>query len=750
MMMADDEDEVTFDQSTLLTNRLKPQSRKKWCLKLFKTAGVSLAFLALGLCIAIPGPTLLDLMERVNTDTLHITYIFTARSGGYLLGSILGGFLFDRFDQQLLLCVILFFTSIATAAAPWCQTLLALAVMISFQGISMGFLDTGGNIYCIQIWGKNSGPYMQTLHFCFGVGAFIAPLLAKPFLSAVAVDSSLNATSSGILHIQGGNIPLVMPQYGQPDGEEEGNRDPRSLPWNLEHIIARREVEVNLTGSSSPMLTTTLKFVPTTVKPKKPIASDDVLRGDTAEEDPTKHLREPDVLSSSSAASPTLPPQPSFEPTSVPNANQTDNNTASQGQNITGSAPLLNTSSQANIGSANPETSTVILTTPGSTTASKAPVTTPSTHTPTSSKAQSSQSTATVLSQTSTSTQKTSDNSSISVLPNMTVTPAESTVHPHKPLKAVGDIVQSTLEAIKHMSKIQFAYLIIAVFLLLSSVLFITLYCWEKRESVLTSVGTDEDRGEITESRGFRFQMLILLFIFYFMYVGMEVTYGGFVMTFAVQAIAWSKDRGTIVTAIFWGAMAAGRGMAIFVARCCRPSVMLIIHLVLTLVASVILSFGVSHYHYLLWAGTLILGLGLSAIFPTGLSWAERYMKLTGKATAVMVVGSALGEMCVPVITGYFFTRISLMSLMYIILAMSTVASVLFVIMQNLASNRGDRYSVSKFLKLDEGESMEMVSQGDDVEIFSRENNSSKRKRVKFNLDMNGTSYKPLRSSEEE
>lgn len=597
------------------------------------------------------------------------------------------------------------------------------------------YLHTGGNIYCIQIWGKNSGPYMQTLHFCFGVGAFIAPLLAKPFLSADAVSSALNASGPGILHIQGGNIPLVMPQYGHSDGEGKGHRDPRGLPWDLEHVIARREAEENLTGSSNGTraTTTTLKVVTTTLHPppKKPYSHDGVLSDDAAEKDPTKQLREPDVaLSSSSTASPTVPPQPSSEHTSVPNADQTDNNNNNTAKNMTGAAPVPITP--------NAETSTTIPPTPSpatTTTTTVAPTKMASTAT-------------TVLRPTS--TQKTRDNSSVSVLPNTTLAPAESTEHPHKPVKTMGDIVKSTLEALKHMSTIQFAYLIIAVILLLSSILFIALYCWEKRESVLTSLGTDEDRGEITESQGFRFQMLILLFIFYFMYVGMEVTYGGFVMTFAVQAISWSKDRGTIVTAIFWGAMAAGRGIAIFVARCCRPSVMLIIHLVMTLVAAMILSFGVSHYHYLLWVGTLLLGLGLSAIFPTGLSWAERYMKLTGKATAVMVVGSALGEMCVPVITGYFFTQINLMSLMYIILALSTVASILFVIMQNLASNRGDRYSVSKFLQLDEGESMEMVNQGDDVEIFNRENSSSKRKRVKFNLDMNGTSYKPLRSSEEE
>ncbi len=44
-----------------------------------------------GLCIAIPGPTLLDLKARTHTDIEHISRIFTGRSVGYLGGSVLGG-----------------------------------------------------------------------------------------------------------------------------------------------------------------------------------------------------------------------------------------------------------------------------------------------------------------------------------------------------------------------------------------------------------------------------------------------------------------------------------------------------------------------------------------------------------------------------------------------------------------------------------------------------------------------------------
>ena len=73
------------------------------------------------------------------------------------------------------------------------------------------FNFSGGNIFCVKLWGRRNAQYLQTLHFAFAVGAFLAPVLAKPFLSnenlftnatAVTNDetSLLNKTSN--LHVR--------------------------------------------------------------------------------------------------------------------------------------------------------------------------------------------------------------------------------------------------------------------------------------------------------------------------------------------------------------------------------------------------------------------------------------------------------------------------------------------------------------------------------------------------------------------
>jgi len=96
-----------------------------------------------GLCVALPGPTLLDLGDQVKASTSVMMVVFVSRSLGYLLGAILGGAMLDCCDRQLLLFCTLLLSAVATAVIPWTLTLLAMAIMFALQGITMGVLDTG-------------------------------------------------------------------------------------------------------------------------------------------------------------------------------------------------------------------------------------------------------------------------------------------------------------------------------------------------------------------------------------------------------------------------------------------------------------------------------------------------------------------------------------------------------------------------------------------------------------------------------
>lgn len=50
------------------------------------------------------------------------------------------------------------------------------------------FFFAGGNVLCLTLWKSESGPFFQALHFAFGLGSLIAPLIAAPFLGSYSED----------------------------------------------------------------------------------------------------------------------------------------------------------------------------------------------------------------------------------------------------------------------------------------------------------------------------------------------------------------------------------------------------------------------------------------------------------------------------------------------------------------------------------------------------------------------------------
>src|SRR4029079_13862880 len=65
-------------------------------LKLAQTISYFLSFVALGLAIAALGPTLPGLAEQTHVPLDQISFLFTVRSFGFLLGSLASGRFFDR------------------------------------------------------------------------------------------------------------------------------------------------------------------------------------------------------------------------------------------------------------------------------------------------------------------------------------------------------------------------------------------------------------------------------------------------------------------------------------------------------------------------------------------------------------------------------------------------------------------------------------------------------------------------------
>ena len=149
------------------------------------TGAYYLSFIVLGLTTAASGPSLLKLAEHTSSEIDRISLIFVFGSLGYLIGSFLGGRAFDRLSGHKLMAFTMLIIGIASAVIPVARSLEALLFAMFLSGLASGTLDVGANTLLVWMHGEKAGPFLNGLHFFFGVGSLIAPiLLAQVLLKA--------------------------------------------------------------------------------------------------------------------------------------------------------------------------------------------------------------------------------------------------------------------------------------------------------------------------------------------------------------------------------------------------------------------------------------------------------------------------------------------------------------------------------------------------------------------------------------
>ena len=142
-----------------------------------RTVAYYAAFVALGMASASLGPTLPGLAQHTQSRLSDISSLFVARSLGYLAGSLLGGRLYDRIPGHPVMAAGLLLMAGMMGLAPLVPMLWALAAAILILGLAEGALDVGGNALLVWVHREQVGPFMNGLHFFFGLGAFLSPLI---------------------------------------------------------------------------------------------------------------------------------------------------------------------------------------------------------------------------------------------------------------------------------------------------------------------------------------------------------------------------------------------------------------------------------------------------------------------------------------------------------------------------------------------------------------------------------------------
>jgi len=147
------------------------------------TFGYYALFACFGLSIGILGPTIPSLARGTGVSVAMMGVIFLVGSIGYTAGTLLGGRLYDRVPGHALLGVAELAAAACLALVPVIPSLSFLLPVVFCRGIAEGLVNTGGNTLLLWTHGEKASPFMNGLHFFFGLGAFVSPLLVARFTS---------------------------------------------------------------------------------------------------------------------------------------------------------------------------------------------------------------------------------------------------------------------------------------------------------------------------------------------------------------------------------------------------------------------------------------------------------------------------------------------------------------------------------------------------------------------------------------
>ena len=182
--------------------------------------------------------------------------------------------------------------------------------------------------------------------------------------------------------------------------------------------------------------------------------------------------------------------------------------------------------------------------------------------------------------------------------------------------------------------------------------------------------------------------VIILCAMFMHIYLGLEISFGQFLMTFAHHSdLHLSKSIGAYMTTLFWATYTFTRiGTIMFIDKLGNARIIQISALV-TLAANVPLVWFGNSSEPCLWAGVAMIGIGMSAVWACMFGFLEEFFPITSIIGSTLVVSAVLGEFVFPVIISSFVKDYPQV-LLWVVLVCSILFPILFILIKFICDHK--------------------------------------------------------------
>ena len=146
-------------------------------------------------------------------------------------------------------------------------------------------------------------------------------------------------------------------------------------------------------------------------------------------------------------------------------------------------------------------------------------------------------------------------------------------------------------------------------------------------------------------------RILAVIGVFFFLYVGVEIGFSGWITTYAEGIDLPGANAATWLNTAFWVSFTLGRLIAVILAKHVRTGVMLGASCALTVVLLAVMALG-NGSPTMVWLTTPLIGIAVAPQFATMIAYAEERIVLSGRATSWFVSASGIGGLALPFLIG--------------------------------------------------------------------------------------------------
>ena len=241
-------------------------------------------------------------------------------------------------------------------------------------------------------------------------------------------------------------------------------------------------------------------------------------------------------------------------------------------------------------------------------------------------------------------------------------------------------------------TNVQYAYLISGVLIAMTSFPFVVSLWKGKRADIYhkkEDMRKDDKTGFKTLSLHVKALILVLLCVLMALYCGIEDTFAGFLMTFLITQLRWTKTNGAFATSVYWICFGVSRFIGIFIVKLAETSTLIFAYsfsLVLSLTGLLVST--MFSIYILIWFFIGLVGCSLSIIFASIFTWTtENVTQVAGKLSAMLMASASFGVILFPLLFGYTMKWLSPMWFVYLLLGQSITWVILFAVTCFITNN---------------------------------------------------------------